>query len=303
MSLMVVGSLAYDSIKTPYGNSDRTLGGSANYFSIAASLFSEVAVVGVVGEDYQDSDRQKLLDRKVNLEGLQVQKGKTFCWSGEYSGDMNEAKTLSTHLNVFENFQPNIPEKYKKSDFAFLANIDPVLQLDVLNQISEPKFIGADTMNFWIQSKKDDLLKVISKIDILLINDIEARMLTGTDITPLAAKKILDLGPKFVVIKRGEFGFFCQSKNNSNNIFSLPAFPTEKVVDPTGAGDSFAGAFFGYLSSLNKSPSEQDVRMACVYGTLVSSYTVEGLGLSALETITIDDVMSRMRLYKDCQQF
>ena len=243
--ILVVGSVAYDTISTPKGKVDKTLGGSANYFSSAASLYSDVNVVGVVGDDYAESDLQMLRDKNVNLDGLQQVPGKTFHWEGKYENDMNEAITLETALNVFESFDPTLPDSYKSSEYVFLANIHPDLQLNVLDQIDKPKLVGADTMNFWISSQKDRLKEVLKRIDVLLINEGEARDLTGEWNAVAAAKMITDMGPKGVVIKRGEYGFMMYSEGQ---YFMLPAVPVENVVDPTGAGDTFAGGFFGYLS-------------------------------------------------------
>lgn len=294
--ILVVGSLAYDSIKTPAGSVSRALGGSANYFSLAASLLAPVRVVGVVGEDYDEKDYNMLKERKVDLSGLDKVKGKTFHWEGFYEGDMNEAKTLKTELNVFEHFDPKLPAHFLDSKFVFLANISPDLQLKVLDQVKAPYFVGMDTMNFWISSKKDDLLKVLSKVDVVLINETEAEMLTGEKNAIAAAPKITALGPQAVVIKRGEYGFAMYSKEQG--YFMLPAMPTPNVIDPTGAGDTFAGGFFGHLASLKKKPSVSDLKQACVVGTVLASFTIQDFSVKAISQVTVGKLEERMSQYK-----
>lgn len=292
--ILVVGSLAYDTISTPNGRVDRTLGGSANYFSVAAALYSKVRVVGVVGEDYEANDFELLASRNVDTSGLQKQKGKTFHWEGKYQGDMNEAITLATDLNVFEHFNPELPASYKDSSYVFLANIHPELQLRVLEQIEKPKIVGSDTMNFWIQSALPSLKKVLGKVDVVLINEGEAKMLSGKSNAISAAESILAMGPKAVVIKRGEYGFVMYSKEG---YFILPAFPIANVVDPTGAGDTFAGAFFGYLAKENSDLSLKNLKEACVHGCLMASFTVQGFGLDALRKLEWADVQKRFQDY------
>lgn len=292
--ILVVGSLAYDSISTPAGKTDRTLGGSANYFSLAASLFAKVKIVGVVGDDYAPNDLSLLTSRGVDVAGLQKKAGKTFHWAGQYDGNMNEAHTLATDLNVFGDFNPELPESYKDSSYVFLANIDPVLQLRVLEQVKKPKFVGADTMNFWISSKKDTLLQVLKKIDALLINEGEAEMLTGKTNAIAASDDLLQMGPKAVVVKRGEYGFVLRTKEGH---FILPAFPIANVVDPTGAGDTFAGAFFGTLAKSNKGLDLASLKEACVNGCLLASFTVEAFGVAKLKDLTMEKVNSRGESY------
>jgi len=294
--ILVVGSLAYDSIETPTGKVARALGGSANYFSLAASLFAKVRVVGVVGEDYEEADYQLLKSRGVDLEGLEKVPGKTFHWEGKYEGDMNEAKTLRTELNVFEHFNPKLPESYKNSSFVFLANIVPALQLEVLNQVKNPQFVGMDTMNLWIDIANADLLKVLKKVDVVLINETEAEMLTGAGNAIEAAAKIVELGPKAVVIKRGEYGFIMYSKEEG--YFVLPAFPIAKVTDPTGAGDTFAGGFFGYLASREGKPTVKDMKQACIFGSILASHTIQDFSVKALARTTMADLEKRMAEYK-----
>ncbi len=288
--ILVVGSLAYDSISTPAGKTDRTLGGSANYFSLAASLFSKVKVVGVVGDDYGAQDLELLTSRGVDVSGLQKKAGKTFHWAGSYDGNMNEAQTLATELNVFGDFNPELPPSYTSAEYVFLANIDPALQLRVLEQVKKPKFVGADTMNFWISSKKETLLKVLGKIDALLINEGEAEMLTGKTNAIAASDVLIEMGPKAVVVKRGEYGFVLRTKEGH---FILPAFPISNVVDPTGAGDTFAGAFFGTLAKSGKALDLAALKEACVNGCLLASFTVEAFGVQKLKELTMDKVLAR----------
>lgn len=295
-NILVVGSLAYDSIETPRGKVEKTLGGSANYFSVAASLFAPVRVVGVVGEDYADSDLALLQERKVDTTGMIKAKGKTFHWEGCYEGDMNEAKTLKTELNVFEHFNPELPESYRSSEYVFLANIHPQLQTQVLNQVKAPLFVGSDTMNLWINMCKEDLLKVLGRVHTLLINEGEAKLLTGDANAIAAAASILKMGPKFVVIKRGEYGFLMFGPEG---YFMLPAVPVSDVVDPTGAGDTFAGGFFGYLASRsNGTLTTQDLKWACIHGSVMASFTVEGFGLSSLSKVTKQDLETRLNLFE-----
>ncbi len=289
--ILVIGSLAYDTVKTPSGKAERALGGSGNYFSIAASFFSPVKVVGVVGTDYLESDRQILKSRGVDLNGMQTDQGLTFHWEGSYDGDMNEAKTLKTDLNVFAAFDPKIPQAYRTSQFVFLANIDPVLQLQVLSQIESPMFVGMDSMNYWISSKKQDLLNVIKKVDIVFMNDAELKQLTGDTNVITAIKKIPSLGPKYAVIKRGEFGSMLYSAENG--FYISPALPIEKVVDPTGAGDSFAGGFFGWLSKHTKANKTSDIswaelKSAVRAGTVMSSQTIQDFSIKSLQKVDSD---------------
>lgn len=292
--ILVVGSLAYDSISSPQGKVDKTLGGSANYFSLAAHHFAPVRVVGVVGSDYGDDDLQMLRSRDVDTEGLQIVEGKTFHWEGKYEGDMNDAITLNTELNVFEHFNPKLPDSYRNSGFAFLANIDPNLQLDVLNQIESPKIVASDTMNFWITSKKQDLLKVLKKVDLLVINEGESILLTEKANAVAAADSILEMGPKAVIIKRGEYGFILKM---GQDFFALPAFPVAKVVDPTGAGDSFAGGLFGYLASKNEEMTFGNLKQGCIRGAVIASFTVENFGVNPLKELSEEKLNARMNEY------
>lgn len=294
--ILVVGSLAYDSISTPTGKVDRALGGSANYFSLAASLFAKVRVVGVVGEDYDQTDYEMLHSRSVDLAGLSKVPGKTFHWEGTYEGDLNEAKTLKTELNVFEHFNPQLPEHFKDSSFVFLANIAPELQLQVLEQVKSPKFVGMDTMNFWISIKKEKLIEVIKKVDLVLINEGEAKMLTGAANAISAAPLITQMGPKAVVIKRGEYGFAMYSKEEG--YFILPAMPIPEVIDPTGAGDTFAGGFFGYLAAQKEVPTLHHMKQACIMGSMMASHTIQDFSVRALAKVTLGHLEQRLAQYK-----
>lgn len=299
--VLVVGSLAYDSIKTKAGFAERTLGGSANYFSLAASLWSSVRVVGVIGQDYNPKDLEMLKSRKVDVSGVQTASGKTFFWEGSYEKDINEAQTLKTELNVFADFDPTIPQAFKKSEFVFLANIDPELQLKVLEQVESPKVVGMDTMNFWISSKKPQLLKVLKKVNVLLINETEAKILTESENAIEASAKLHEHGVAIVVIKRGEYGFVMSSRENG--FFMLPAMPVARVIDPTGAGDTFAGGFFGYLASLGRPLKDADFRRACVTGAITASYTIENFGVKRISEITRADLETRMALFERVIQF
>ena len=294
-SILVVGSVGYDTITTPLGQRKSILGGSANYFSAAASHFAPVRVVGVVGDDYRLEDRQWLESQQVDLRGLQQVPGKTFAWEGKYEKDMNEAVTLATHLNVFENFHPIIPPEYCSSEFVFLANIDPVLQLQVLEQVQSPRLVGADTMNYWIHSKREDLVKVLERIDVLMINEAELRQLTGGWNTVRGVRDVMKMGPKAVVIKRGEYGFVLFSENR---YFILPAFPVEEVVDPTGAGDTFAGGFLGHLAQLKSTLGREELKEACVNGCLLASFTVQDFGLDGIRKVTATQLHERLLDYR-----
>lgn len=292
--ILVVGSLAYDTISTPSGKAERLLGGSANYFSVASALFATTRVIGVVGQDYQDSDMKLLSDRGVDISGMVRVPGKTFHWEGQYKDDMNEAHTIETALNVFEHFDPKLGDVHKKCQVLFLANIAPGLQLSVLEQVEKPMLIAMDTMNLWIDIQRDALLKVIERVDLLSINETESKMLTRESNAVSAAKEILKMGPKAVIIKRGEYGFIMAS---SEGFFSLPAFPTTNVVDPTGAGDTFAGGVIGYLAKTGKPLSVPVLKRACVYGTCLASLTIQDFGLNRLKSVTIAELENRYQEY------
>jgi sugar/nucleoside kinase (ribokinase family) len=302
MSILVVGSVAYDGIKSPAGSVDRVLGGSATYFSLAASFFTQVRVVAVVGDDFSKEDEDTLLRRKVDLTGLQRVPGKSFFWRGEYNENLNEAHTLTTELNVFEKFQPQIPEAYKDSDFLFLANIDPVLQMDVRKQLEKALLVGCDTMNYWINGKPTELAEILRKIDVLLINDNEARMLGKTNSIPRAAQKILAHGPRVLVIKHGEYGATAFFKEAGMHPFRAPALPVEEVVDPTGAGDCFAGGFMGYIAAQSELNREVFKR-AMFYGGVMGSFAVEKFGTERFKTLSKGEIDARFELFRELTHF
>jgi sugar/nucleoside kinase (ribokinase family) len=289
MSLLVVGSVALDSVETPFGKHDDVLGGSAAYFSTAASLFSPVQLVAVVGQDFPEEHVNFLKGRNIDLSGLVRAPGKTFRWKGRYTYQLNEAQTLETQLNVFESFMPELPEAFRQSEYVFLGNIDPVLQSRVLDQVKRPKLVCADTMNFWIRGKRAELLKTLSRVDMLFVNDAEARELSGEANIIKAAKAIQKLGPTRVAIKRGEYGAMLF---DGDTIFALPAMPLAEVFDPTGAGDSFAGGFLGYLAR-EQATDARTLRQALAIGTVVASFTVEKFSLDRLRTLTTTEVSTR----------
>lgn len=294
MEILVVGSVAFDSVETPFGQQDEVLGGSATYFSTAASFFTGVRLVAVVGEDFPDQHRTFLAGRNIDLSGLQVAPGKTFRWKGRYGFDLNEAQTLETHLNVFEGFQPQLPENFRDSEVVFLANIDPELQLEVVRQVRRPRLIACDTMNFWISGKREALVKTLREVDILVINEGETRQLAGEANLVKAARSILALGPKTLVVKRGEYGVLVFT---AHSIFSAPAYPLEEVFDPTGAGDTFAGGFIGHLAATGDF-SEAGVRKATVFGSVMASFTVEDFSLERLRRVTWGEIEARFRKFQ-----
>ena len=300
MSILVVGSVAYDTIKSPSGSVEKILGGAATYFSLAASYFTDVRIIAVVGEDF-DQDHV-LRARNINIEGIQRAKGKTFHWGGEYGENLNEAKTHFTHLNVFQDFNPQIPESYRNSEFLFLANIDPVLQKRVRSQMSKVKLVGGDTMNYWITGHRTDLLETLKGIDILLINDTEAKMLASESNLLRAANKVIALGPKALVIKHGEYGatiFFGDGwLKMSSHPFRAPALPLDEVKDPTGAGDSFAGGFMGYLASQDE-VNKEVLKRAMFYGGVMGSFAVEQFGPARLTKLTRDEIDARFQLFRE----
>lgn len=299
MSILVVGSIAYDTVETPHGNVNNSLGGSSLYFSAAASLFGPVNVVGVVGSDFDASKISFLKKRNVNFDGLYVESGDTFRWGGRYNKDMNHRETLFTYLNVFENFQPIIPDQYKKTDYVFLANIDPTLQLQVLDQIQSPKLVVLDTMNFWISGKRRELEEVIQRSDILILNDEEARELTDEANLVLAAPKITAKGPKTLIIKKGEHGALMY---HGQSFFFAPAFPLARVVDPTGAGDSFAGGFLGYVANKD-SLDERVLRKGVIYGSAVAAFNVEDFSFKNLIGLDLQKLEDRVSRFKQLTEF
>jgi len=299
VSLLVVGSIAFDSVKTPFGAADDVLGGSATYFSTAASYFTSVKLVAVVGDDFPDKHVNFLKSRKIDISGLQRSKGQTFRWKGEYGFDLNEARTLDTQLNVFESFKPKIPDAYRSSDVVFLANIDPVLQREVLHQIDKPKLVACDTMNFWIGGKRDELIKTLAEVDILLINEAEARELACEPNLVKAARAIQAMGPKTLIVKRGEYG---SVMFNSGGVFSAPAYPLEAVFDPTGAGDSFAGGFMGYLDNV-RNFDEASLRQAIIFGSVMASFNVEDFSLNRMRSLDYKEIEGRYREFRKITSF
>jgi sugar/nucleoside kinase (ribokinase family) len=295
MSLLVVGSIALDSIFTPFGETADALGGSAVYFSVAGSILYPVQVVGVVGSDYPLAELERLAPRGIDWTGVEHANGESFRWKGKYSYDLQSRETLETRLGVFADFQPKLPEAFRSSEFVFLGNIDPELQIGVLSQVRQPRLVVCDTMNYWIQGKKQALLELLSMVDILMVNDGEARELSGDWNIHRAGKWILDHGPKRVVIKQGEHGALLIGAERT---FYVPAFPLETVFDPTGAGDAFAGGFMAYLARTG-TVSDDSLRRAMVYGATMGSYAVEQFGIRGFESVTLADVEKRVRAFQD----
>ena len=290
MSLLVVGSVALDSVETPFGKAEEVIGGSANYFSASASHQVPVQMVGVVGSDYPVDKLAPLAARGVDLSGLERAEGESFRWRGRYRHDLNSAETLETRLGVFSHFRPKLPEGFRDAEFVFLANIDPRLQLDVLRQVRKPKLVACDTMNFWIESRRTDLLDLLGQVDLITLNDGEARQLTEQANLVQAARWILARGPRTVLIKKGEHGAFMFTRDS---VFYAPACPLESVFDPTGAGDSFAGGFMGWLAR-TRDLSDANLRRAVVLGSAMGSFVVEGFSITRLLEVTTADIEARV---------
>jgi sugar/nucleoside kinase (ribokinase family) len=299
MPILVAGSIAYDSVRTPFGEAREVLGGSAAYFAVAASFFAPVRLVAAVGDDFRPEDRALLEQRDIDLEGLAVEPGRTFRWSGEYGYNLNEARTLATHLNVFERFRPRLPEGYRDSEFVFLANIDPDLQREVLEQVREPRLVALDTMNYWIESKPESLRRTLAEVDLLVINDAEARQLTGEPNLVRAAARIFAWGPSTLVVKRGEYGVLMFT---SETRFSAPAYPLDEVLDPTGAGDTFAGGFVGYLANTGNL-DEASIRQAIIMGSVMASFNVEKFSLERLRDLRYPEIRDRYRAFRRLTHF
>jgi sugar/nucleoside kinase (ribokinase family) len=305
MSLVVVGSVAYDGVETPHGKRDRILGGACTYICLAASYFTKPRIVAVVGDDFAPEDHQFLQSRGIDLSGLQKVPGKTFYWSGKYSDDMNDRTTLSTELNVFADFNPQLPEDYRQQHYLMLGNIQPELQRNVRAQMHAPRFVGGDTMNYWIGGFRDELLATIREWDFLLINDTEARQLSGEENLRRAAHKILDMGPHTLVIKRGEYGAILFRRNTH---FMVPGYLLEDVFDPTGAGDCFAGGFIGYLAGEGINPrageiDEYHARRAVIFGSVMGSFCCEQFGVDRFRTLTRAEVDARFYEFKNSTSF
>jgi len=300
MSLVIIGSLAFDTIETPFGRREKIVGGSGTYCSLAASFFTRPNVVGVVGEDFPDETVAFLKSKKIDLRGLEVRPGKSFFWEGHYGEDPNLRTTIRTEPNVYEDFKPQLPPEYRKSEIVFLANIDPDQQDEILNQVEKPKLVAMDTINLWINQKRDSLLKVLEKVDFYFANDEEVKLLTGEKNLIKAGKKILEGGPSLVVIKKGEHGALVLGKDL---VFGILAHPCEEVVDPTGAGDSFAGGFLGYLDKVKNFDDDMDVRRAAVYGSVLASFVIEDFGINRFKTLTIEEIESRFERFRKLVTF
>jgi sugar/nucleoside kinase (ribokinase family) len=300
MSLLVVGSVAFDGIETPQGTRDRMLGGAASYIALAACHFTPVRLVAIVGDDFTDKDMNVFKNRNIDLTGIERAAGKTFYWAGCYNQNMNERTTLTTELNVFANFKPALPDSYTDSPYIFLGNIDPTLQRSVLTQVKrKPKVVGLDSMNYWIERTPAELKETLKHVQVLVINDEETRQLTGEHNLTRAARAIFKMGPKTLVIKRGEHGALMV---HEKFLFSVPAFPLENVCDPTGAGDSFAGGFMGYLAGVGKT-TEHTLRAAMVYGSVLGSFAVEKFGVERLTKLTRAEINKRARLFLKLTSF
>lgn len=300
MSILVVGSVAFDSLQTPFGKAERCLGGSATYFSVAASFFTEVDLIAVVGEDFGEEHLEVFRGRRINLDGLQrVEGAKTFFWSGEYGYDLNVAKTRDTQLNVFAEFRPRLDPGQKQADVLFLANIDPELQLDVRRQAEKPRLVALDTMNYWITSKHEALERVFGEVDLIIINEAEVRQFTREPNLVKGCRQILSLGPSTLVVKRGEYGVLMITRDA---VFAAPAYPLENVFDPTGAGDTFAGGFLGYLASRGE-VNDRELRRAIIFGSVLASFTVEKFSLDRLREISLTDVHERYQDFRALTHF
>ncbi|MCK4739859.1 MAG: sugar kinase [Deltaproteobacteria bacterium] len=300
MDILVVGSVAFDSVETPFGKAEEVLGGSATYFSTSASFFSDVALVAVVGDDFPEEHKKMLEARNIDIRGLQtVPGGKTFRWKGRYEYDLNQAHTLDTQLNVFSDFNPTIPEDYRDIPYVFLANIDPELQMEVLEQVKNPKLVACDTMNFWIEGKPEALKKIFGKTELVIINDSEAREFAGNANLVKAAAKILACGPKTLIVKQGEYGALMFS---GSSVFSAPAYPLEDIFDPTGAGDCFAGGVMGYLAKTGDT-SEANIRRAIIVGSVMASFNVEAFSLNRLKALTVEEISLRYGEFRQLTHF
>jgi sugar/nucleoside kinase (ribokinase family) len=299
MSLLVVGSIALDTVETPFGRAEDALGGSATFFAAAASCFGPVQVVGVIGDDFPADALGFLTERDVDLAGVESKAGESFRWSGIYSFDLSTRETLETRLGVFADFAPRIPEEFRETEWVFLGNIDPILQIDVLEQIHRPHFVACDTMNFWIDGSRDALLQLLGRVDLLLVNDAEARQLSGDFNLARAARWIQAQGPRYVIVKKGEHGAILFTPTGT---FFAPGYPLEEVFDPTGAGDAFAGGLVGYLSQVGR-VDDAELRRAVVYGSAMGSFAVERFSVERFRDLTVDEIHDRVRQFLEMTSF
>ncbi|MCI0693771.1 PfkB family carbohydrate kinase [candidate division KSB1 bacterium] len=299
MSLLVIGSLGLDTVETPFGTVENAIGGTAVYCSVSASHFTQVNLVGVIGEDFPSTEIAFLRSRGIDLDGLEIKPGKSFSWGGRYGFDLNSRDTLFTHLNVFETFNPRIPEKYRDTPFIFLGNIGPDLQLSVLEQISKPQLVALDTMNYWIERTPAELARVLKRVDVLLVNDSEMRQLSGEHNLLKAARQVRAMGPKIIVVKKGEHGAIMIT---DGRFFYAPAFPLENVFDPTGAGDTFAGGFMGYLTKCRRI-DEAALRQAIIYGSTFASFVVEDFSIGRLRHLREDEIRTRFINFHEMTKF
>ncbi|MGH7811723.1 MAG: PfkB family carbohydrate kinase [Candidatus Binatia bacterium] len=299
MSVLVVGTVAFDSIETPFGSAERILGGSASYFALGASFFAGVRVVGVVGKDFPQDYLDLFSERDIDIAGIKHESGDTFHWRGRYHEDINQRDTIELHLNVLAGFEPQLPDHYRDAEYVFLGNIDPRMQMEVLNQIRRLKLVACDTMDHWIRESQEELKKVLKRIEMLVINDSEARLLSGYDNIVKAARAILRMGPKMVLIKRGEYGVL---QFSDSSVFATPAYPLEEVFDPTGAGDSFAGGLMGHLARTGDR-SDGGLRRAIVYGSVVASFTVEDFGVKRLTAVKLPQIEERYQRFVQLTDF
>ena len=300
MSLVIIGSLAFDTIETPFGRKERIIGGSGTYCSLAASFFTQPKIVGVVGKDFPDETIEFLKGKKIDLKGLEVRPGKSFFWEGHYGEDPNKRTTIKTEPNVYEDFRPQLPPDYRKDEMVFLANIDPDQQDEILTQVLQPRLIAMDTINLWINQKRDSLLKVLEKVDLYFANDEEVRLLTDEKNLIKAGKKILEGGPSLVIIKKGEHGALVLGKDL---VFGILAHPCEEVIDPTGAGDSFAGGFLGYLDKIKDFSDEKEIRRAAVFGSVLASFVIEDFGINRFKSLSLEEIENRFAQFKKLVSF
>lgn len=300
MSLVIVGSVAFDTLETPHGRREKIVGGSCTYCSLAASFFTQPKIVAVVGEDFPEETIELFKSRGIDVRGLEIQPGKTFHWEARYGDDPNQRTTIKTELNVFEDFSPQLPPDYTEAEIVFLANIDPDLQDDILSQVKHPKLVAMDTMNLWIKTKPAPLLRVLEKVDVYFANDEEIKMLAQEPNLIKAGKKLLERGPSIIVIKKGEHGALVLGKDS---IFGVLAYPCEKVIDPTGAGDSFAGGFLGYLDKIKAFDEEGEIRKASVYGSVLASFAIENFGIDRFKSLPLEDIEKRFIQFKKLVSF